>query len=162
MTTRLRPPRHQLDPRAETWWRIRALAGSGVAFVVVALAAVSIAELQPWGWLATALAGAWLVVDAFVVPAWRMRVHRWEVTDEAVYAASGWWLQEWRIAPVSRIQTIDTTQGPLQRRLGLASLEVTTASAAGPIMIEGLDAQLARELVDRLTTITDATPGDAT
>ncbi len=141
---------------------MRALTGSGPVVAASALVTALITDLQPWGWFATAALAAWLLVDVLVVPAWRMRVHRWEVTDEAVYASSGWWLQEWRIAPVSRIQTIDTTQGPLQRRLGLASLEVTTASAAGPIMIEGLDHELARTLVDRLTTITHATPDDAT
>lgn len=158
----LRPPRHRLDPRAETWWRIRALGGSGSQLLVVIAVGVAIEATRPWVWYGAALAALWLAIDMLVAPAWRMRVHRWEVTDDAVYAASGWWLQEWRIAPVSRIQTIDTTRGPLQRRLGLASLEVTTASAAGSITIVGLDAELARSLVDQLTAVTQATPDDAT
>ncbi|SPL98636.1 transmembrane protein, distant homology with ydbS [[Actinomadura] parvosata subsp. kistnae] len=64
-----------------------------------------------------------------VMPAWRYRVHRWEVTDEAVYSASDWlWLQ-WRVVPLSRVQTVDTLPGPLQQLFGLSGVTVTTTSA---------------------------------
>jgi membrane protein YdbS with pleckstrin-like domain len=59
----------------------------------------------------------------------RFRIHRWEVTDEAVYTLSGWLVREWRIAPISRVQTVDTEHGPLQQLLRLATVTVTTASA---------------------------------
>lgn len=39
---------------------------------------------------------------------------------------------------------------------------MTTASAAGPVRIEGLDADTAAQLAHRLTEITAADPGDAT
>jgi len=79
-----------------------------------------------------------------------------------VYTLSGWLNQEWRVAPVSRIQTIDTKRGPFQQLLGLATVTVTTASAAGPVEIEGLDHEVAQRLVVELTNTTQATPGDAT
>ncbi len=96
------------------------------------------------------------------MPRWRYRVHRWETTAEAVYAASGWLLQEWRVAPLSRVQTVDTQRGPLQQLFGLASVTVTTASSRGAIVIDGLDHDEAVELVSRLTETTQAIPGDAT
>ncbi|WP_331279893.1 PH domain-containing protein [Streptosporangium roseum] len=102
------------------------------------------------------------VVYALVMPRWRFRVHRWETTDDAVYAASGWIWQKWRVAPMSRIQTVDTVRGPLQQIFGLAGVTVTTASAAGAIKINGLDRTLAADLVERLTARTQHTPGDAT
>ncbi|CAM5310061.1 PH domain-containing protein [Streptomyces tanashiensis] len=95
-------------------------------------------------------------------PAWWFRVHRWEVTDEAVYVRTGALWQEWRIAPMSRIQTVDTVRGPLEQTFRLATVTVTTASSKGPIRIEGLDHALAAELAERLTALTRATPGDAT
>lgn len=66
------------------------------------------------------------------------------------------------MAPLSRIQTVDTQRGPLQRALGLSSVTITTASAAGALTIVGLDQTVAEEVVERLTAITQATPGDAT
>src|SRR5207248_2112499 len=72
-----------------------------------------------------------------VMPQWRYRVHRWEVTGEAVYTQSGWLKQEWRIAPVSRIQTVDIERDPFEQLFGLAKITVTTASAAGPLRLLG-------------------------
>jgi membrane protein YdbS with pleckstrin-like domain len=45
---------------------------------------------------------------------------------------------------------------------GLATVTVTTASAAGALQVAGLDRTEADELVARLTETTQATPGDAT
>jgi membrane protein YdbS with pleckstrin-like domain len=97
-----------------------------------------------------------------IMPQWRYRVHRWETTAQAVYTQAGWLTQNRRIAPVSRIQTVDTERGPLEQLFGLTNITVTTASAAGPLKIDGLDHETAQRLVDELTTTTQATPGDAT
>jgi uncharacterized protein len=111
------------------------------------------------GFVVTAvLAAAHLIV----MPQWRYRVHLWETTEEAVYTRSGWINQESRIAPVSRIQTVDSERGPFEQLFGLANVTVTTASAAGPIKINGLDRETAQRLVEDLTTNTQATRGDAT
>lgn len=72
-----------------------------------------------------------LLVSAVIAPLWRYRVHRWDISDQAVYTRTGWLVQERRIAPISRIQTVDTYRGPLDRLLGLANVRVTTASSAG-------------------------------
>jgi membrane protein YdbS with pleckstrin-like domain len=102
------------------------------------------------------------VVDLVVQPRLEYRLHRWEVTEQAVYVQSGVLVREWRIAPLSRVQTVDSERGPLQQALGLATVTVTTASASGPLKIRGLGRDEAAELVDRLTAITEATRGDAT
>jgi hypothetical protein len=134
--------------------------------VVVVLAQVAILVFadQPPGWLRitlviTAVAG---VLQVIVEPQWRYRVHRWEATQDAVFTRSGWIRQEWRVAPVSRIQTVDTKRGPLEQLFGLATVTVTTASAAGPVEIAGLGHEAAARLVDELTATTQATVGDAT
>ena len=93
---------------------------------------------------------------------WVYRIARWEVTDLAVYTLHGWLVREWRIAPISRVQTVDTARGPLQQLLGLADVTVTTASARGAVRIRGLAADDAAELARVLTETTHATSGDAT
>ncbi len=79
------------------------------------------------------------MVFVVVVPLWRYRVHRWEIGPQAVYTRSGWLVQERRIAPISRVQTVDTYRGPLDRLFGLANVTVTTASSAGAVRIVALD-----------------------
>ncbi len=157
-----RAPRHRVHPRAIAWWTVRSAAGLLVTLAALAVAALLLTPIR--GWLVAALVVVAVagLAHAAVMPQWRYRVHRWEVAAEAVYTRSGWINQEWRIAPMSRIQTVDTARGPLQRALRLASVTVTTASAAGPITIEGLDRQVAERLVAQLTETTQATPGDAT
>ena len=113
-------------------------------------------------WWVIALLVAADVAYAVVVPEWRWRVHRWEATDTAVYTQTGWWSRERRIAPMSRIQTVDLTEGPVERAFRLATVTVTTASAAGALQIAGLDRTDARRLVDELTRQADAVEGDAT
>jgi membrane protein YdbS with pleckstrin-like domain len=63
---------------------------------------------------------------------------------------------------MSRVQTVDFTQGPLSRLLGLAAVRVTTASAQGPLHIVGLTRETATGIVSELTRRTADQPGDAT
>ncbi|MHA6616798.1 PH domain-containing protein [Pseudonocardia sp. DLS-67] len=159
----LRPPAHQVSPRAVLWWRLRALLTVLVVAVPQAVVALALATDAP-GWLVATAILTVLVGLAYViaVPPLLFRIHRWEVTPEAVYTLSGWLVREWRIAPISRVQTVDTEHGPLQQLLKLASVTVTTASARGPVKIRGLDEGAAAELARVLTETTQATPGDAT
>jgi membrane protein YdbS with pleckstrin-like domain len=111
------------------------------------------------------VAVAWLVLAAAhlaIMPRWRYRVHRWEATDTAVYTQTGWISVERRIAPISRVQTVDSERGPIERLFRLANVTVTTASAAGPIKIHGLAAADTDRLVSDLTTRVAKSTGDAT
>ncbi|WP_137990088.1 PH domain-containing protein [Streptomyces vilmorinianum] len=159
---RLRPPRHTLDERAVTWWRTQWLLTTAPPVVVLAVLGALITPARFWLLTAAgAVAAVGLACTAFF-PSWWFRVHRWEVTEDAVYVRTGAFWQEWRIAPMSRIQTVDTVRGPLEQAFGLATVTVTTASSKGAIRIEGLDHELAADLAEKLTRITQATPGDAT
>ena len=119
-----------------------------------------------WHALAAAVTVFGIVTFVVVAPLWRYRVHRWDLSLDgptpAVFTRTGWLVQERRIAPISRVQTVDTERGPLQQLLRLANLTVTTASARGPVTISALDEHTATELARTLTETTQATPGDAT
>jgi membrane protein YdbS with pleckstrin-like domain len=97
-----------------------------------------------------------------VMPQWRYRVHRWEITDTAVYTQSGWLNQERRIAPIVRVQTVDTQRGPFEQIFGLANVTVTTASARGPLKIHALDRATAEHTVAWLTERAQVSGGDGT
>jgi uncharacterized protein len=103
-----------------------------------------------------------IVVFVVVVPWWRYRVHRWEIGAQAVYTRTGWLVQERRIAPISRVQTVDTYRGPLDRLFGLANVTVTTASSAGAVRIVALDSDVADRIVEQLTDIAAIGSEDAT
>ncbi|MBB5890389.1 PH domain-containing protein [Kutzneria kofuensis] len=160
---RLRAPRHRISRKAIPYWTVRALPG-WVVLLAIEIAVKVLPDDPPGTWLVAVIVATAVLalVHLAVMPSWRYRVHRWEVTPTAVYTQSGWFDQEWRVAPLSRIQTVDTERGPWEQLFGLAKVTVTTASAAGPLHIHGLDLDVARQLVDDLTAATEASEGDAT
>jgi membrane protein YdbS with pleckstrin-like domain len=158
---RLRDPRELVSPRARLMWMV----GGLVRAIVLMGALLVVTLLFDWfdlRWWMPVLLGVVTVAAALVIPQWRYVVHRWEVTDTAVYTQTGWWRRERRIAPMSRIQTVDYVEGAVARLFGLASVTVTTASAAGALEIAGLERDRARAVVDELTVKADSIPGDAT
>jgi len=117
------------------------------------------------GWLHLAVAAVTVVLTGLhvgVVPLWRYRVHRWEISPQAVFTRTGWLVQQRRIAPISRVQTVDTYRGPLDRLFGLANVTVTTASSAGAVQIVALDSEVADRVVEQLTDIAALGAEDAT
>lgn len=143
---------------------------AAIPFVMLILIQLVWIAVDPRGaWLHAAAAGMTVLgIVAFVVvaPLWRYRVHRWEVSlasgPPAVYTRTGWITQERRIAPISRVQTVDTYRGPLDRLFGLANVTVTTASSAGAVRIVALDADVADRVVAQLTDIAAIGAQDAT
>ena len=91
-----------------------------------------------------------VVVAVFVSPRLRYRVHRWEVTDDAVYTLTGWLSRTWTLVPISRIQTVDVTRSVLQQMFGLASVAVLTASSQGTVQVWHLEADVAQQVADDL------------
>jgi membrane protein YdbS with pleckstrin-like domain len=160
-TVTLRDPAGRVSPRAPLVWAAGALVRALVlaAALVVLSVVAELFTVPLWGWVAYA---AVALAYAVAMPAYRYQVHRWESTATAVYTQNGWLSRERRIAPMSRVQTVDLDQGVVSRLLRLATVTVTTASAAGPVRIEGLDREVAERLVEELTRRTEAEPGDAT
>lgn len=159
---RLRPPRHRLDRRFIAWRTLQALFWAvGVLGTLGAIYGYA-ESTRPWLGPVLLVTGPIYAVNIAVMPTWRYLVHRWEATDDAVYALGGWLTRKWQIVPISRIQSIDTEIGLIQRFLGLATITVTTASSEGKVMIEGLDVRVAEATVDRLREVAAATEGDAT
>jgi membrane protein YdbS with pleckstrin-like domain len=159
----LRLPRNRVSPRAKVYWCTRALIGWLVIFgaeLIWFLVGDDVSAGAHVTGLAVTVGVA--APHLIIMPRWRYAVHRWEITSDAVYTRSGWLDQEWRIAPVSRIQTVDSERGVLQRLFGLADLTVTTASSAGALKIHGLDAEAAHRAADELTGNAVAAEGDAT
>lgn len=155
-------PAHPPSRKAPLVWAI----GAAIPWLVLAVGQVVWFAIDArLGWLhALAAAATVLGVVMFVgvVPVWRYRVHRWDIDPKAVYTRTGWLVQERRIAPISRVQTVDTERGPLDQLFGLANVTVTTASSAGAVRIVALDSDVADRVVAQLTDIAALGGEDAT
>ncbi len=164
----LREPINQVSPRAVAFWRVSAALSGGIeaAFLIGAIASTyfidGLENVRPWVILIAVVLLAGIIARLIWMPPLRFRIHRWEISETAIHTRSGWITREERIAPLSRVQTVDSRQGAVMRRFKLSTITVTTASAAGPIEIACLDEELARQVVADLTEYVGKTDGDAT
>ena len=95
-------------------------------------------------------------------PRIRYRVHRWEVTGEAVHVLSGWLTRTWTLVPIARIQTVDVTRGVVQQLYGLATIAVLTASSQGTVKVRHLPADVAERVAADLVHRADQVRDEAT
>jgi membrane protein YdbS with pleckstrin-like domain len=149
-----------VSSRARLYWTVRAVP----AWLVVGIIETAFLWDSSAG-VAAIVGGITLLLalaHLVVMPQWRYRVHSWEITETAVYTQSGWFSQERRIAPISRVQTVDTQRGPIEQVFGLSNVTVTTASSRGAIKIHALDVAVADDTVLWLTQRAQLEGGDGT
>jgi len=97
---------------------------------------------------------AWVVIavlSVVVLPNLAYARWRFGIDEEEIDLERGRVWIERVLIPMARVQHVDTERGPLQRRLGLASVVVHTA--AGSFEIPALDLQRAAELRTRIATL---------
>lgn len=159
----LRPPAESLDPRVRRLWALQGLIGTAVVAAIGTAAIViwSLAGDPPLPWLVAGLVAlvAIGVAADLIGPRIAYRYLRFEVTPLGLYVQKGWLTRSWTIVPHSRIQAVETSSGPLERRLGLATVEVRTASAAAA-RVPGLDEARIAQLREDLAAL--AGEGEAT
>jgi membrane protein YdbS with pleckstrin-like domain len=161
-TVELRAPAHQVSRRARLYWTVRAFAGWVVVGGVETGALFVSSASRTVDWAVAVVTGVLAAGHLVVMPQWRYRVHRWEITETAAYTQVGWFTQERRVAPLARVQTVDTQRGPVEQLFNLSNVTVTTASAKGPIKIHALDRPVAEHIVHWLTERAQQSRGDGT
>ena len=139
-----------VSPRLATLRRSLLVLVAGLVAVVVVVLAV--------------LGSVWWLVAVGVVAAavtvglgWRMvgrNVRSWGYAerDEDLLVRHGVFYRQLVVVPYGRMQFVDVTAGPLDRRFGLASVQLHTASAATDARIPGLTPDEAARLRDRLAS----------
>ena len=163
----VREPAWPVARSAIALWVTQAVIGTlfWAALVVAALLLVPSSVGGPvptLRWLVPVVIGIWRLVAIGVQPFVRYRVHRWEVTADTVHSLTGWLTRTWTLVPVARIQTVDVTQGALQRLFGLSTVAVLTASSQGTVTVPQLETDVAHRVADDLAHRADAVRDEAT
>jgi membrane protein YdbS with pleckstrin-like domain len=155
MTTPVREPAWSLSRSAIGLWVTEGVVSSVGVGIAAALFTIFVpadagGPLPLLRWLVPIAAVLWAVATIGVRPWFRFRVHRWEVTPDAVYTLTGWLTRTWTLVPISRIQTVDVTRGVLQQLFGLSTVAVLTASSQGTVRVWHLEADVAQRVADDL------------
>ena len=149
----VRDPAWSLSRSAIRLWVTEGVIGTLVYGALVAAFVLFVPDDGPvpvLRWLLPTLLVVYAGTAIGIRPWVRFRVHRWEVTGEAVYTLTGWLTRTWTLVPISRIQTVDVTRGVLQQLFGLSTVAVLTASSQGTVRIWHLEADVAQRVADDL------------
>lgn len=142
-------------PRAIAAWRwatafafTPAVAAASI-LVISATAARSPAAIALW--IAWALLLGAIVGMVWKYPPARYRHLRYRIDDAGITIRDGVFWRTWSALPRTRIQHTDVSQGPLERRYGVAALKLYTAgSRFTRITLPGLEHATALALRDQL------------
>ena len=152
------------DPPGEPWVRVSPRLATvrriGLVLGWLPMTAVAVAVLwvfQVWAGLLAAvvavaiLGWSWLVVGR--------TVRSWGYAERAddLLVTRGVLRRQLVVVPYGRMQFVDVTAGPLDRRFGLATVQLHTAAAATDATIPGLVPTEAARLRDRLAARGEAT-----
>ena len=107
---------------------------------------------------AVAVAAATVVLTGLALSAVERRWRAWGYSEreDDLLVRRGVLLQRLSVVPYGRMQYVDVTAGPLDRRLGIARVTLHTAAAASDASIPGLPAAEATRLRDRLAALGEA------
>jgi membrane protein YdbS with pleckstrin-like domain len=138
-------------------WTARQLVLAAVAVPVVVVAGVLSTLFAPVGVTVAVVGGLLLVTAAFWVGL-RGRYRSWSYTerDDDLIVSRGLLIRRLSVVPYGRMQFLDVTAGPVDRWLGLATVQLHTAAASTDACIPGLELVEAQRLRDRLAALGEA------
>lgn len=138
-----------VDPAAIITWRLEAMV---IAAILAVMCGAPLAAESVWASLAISLAVISLgAVCGWYWPKARYRRLTYGIDEVGLTIQEGVWWRTQTSLPRARIQHSDVSQGPLQRRYGIATLKLYTAgSRYTKVELEGLRHEDALALRDTL------------
>ena len=136
----------RVSPRLITARTITLLAWLGPLTVALAVGAVA---LTPWLWVG---AGAMALVIVWGLWLIRRQVSAMSYIElsEDLVIRKGRVFRQVSSVPFGRLQYVDLQSGPLERKLGMATLQIFTASPSSSATIPGLPIETAEQMRERL------------
>jgi len=145
------------DPPGEPWVRVspklatlRRLLNIGAGAVLLIGLTVLAAMASTWAAVVVAVLGVAALGWGWVVVGRSVRSWGYAERAEDLLVTRGILYRQLVVVPYGRMQFVDVTAGPLDRRFGLATVQLHTAAAATDAQIPGLVPAEAARLRDRL------------
>ena len=145
------------DPPGEPWVRVspklatlRRLLNIGAGAVLLVGLTVLAAMASTWAAVLVAVLGVAALGWGWVVVGRSVRSWGYAERAEDLLVTRGVLNRQLVVVPYGRMQFVDVTAGPLDRRFGLATVQLHTAAAASDAQIPGLVPAEAARLRDRL------------
>lgn len=146
-------PRHSLSPNAINYWRREELISNLIAFIVLAVLFYLDWRFDWYNWIGWILIGLAVfflagLVWSVISPPLTFKSWRYDLDEEFLYLQFGIWNRTEQLIPMTKIQAVSLTQGPLMRKYKLASLSVETMGSSHAI--PALPKETATQLRERI------------
>lgn len=121
----------KISPKAIRLWRIKAgiyalifLLATSAVFIL----SITVLDFLPWYVpLIFLLITLYIViVDIWLVPKLKFRFFRYGIFDNEIHVHEGIFIKRQKAVPIYRIQNIDTTVGPIMRKMKLKGISLRT------------------------------------
>jgi membrane protein YdbS with pleckstrin-like domain len=143
---------HPVSPRLRLARHVVLAAFLGAPAVVLTGMAVA---LGGWAWIPPAVLGVLLLWTALLVPR-QVRGLGYAERDADLLVRKGVMFRSLVVVPYGRMQFVDVQAGPLARKVGIAQVQLHTASPGTDASIPGLPPDEAARLRDRLAALGEA------
>ncbi|MFC4619512.1 PH domain-containing protein [Camelliibacillus cellulosilyticus] len=164
MTHNLKEPDRRISPNAVKVWRISATIGHAIAVIIIGVVLYLQHRFDWVDWLMPILygLGAIVIVHAiyrlFFYPIYQQRTWRYSVDESFVQLKHGSLEKTYVIVPMTKVQYVNTSQGPLMRRYGLMSVTIGTMASSHDI--PALPEQEAEALCTRIAYLAQISEPD--
>lgn len=142
----------RIDRRAIKVWIINGMIETAVLGLIAAGLGAFVKFKLAWPWWLWAMAGLLVifygVLAIGILPVLHWQRWSYEVSDQQIDLQRGVWFIKRTLIPMIRVQHVDTKQGVVMRRYGLASVNIWTAS--GSHEIPALSTEVADSLRDQI------------
>lgn len=152
------PPGETWQPVSRQLARLRTGLLLGWVAVLGTLAAIVAGMLIGWWWLVAlvvAVCAVALLWGLWLIPR-NWRAWGYAEREDDLLVTHGVLVRKLSVVPYGRMQFVDVSSGPLERRAGIATVQLHTASPATDARIPGLPPDEAARLRDRLAALGEA------
>ncbi|AYA74213.1 hypothetical protein DOE78_01305 [Bacillus sp. Y1] len=152
-------PQKRISDKALSVWRITG-AITSVIIVILAGGVIWLSNVFLWPiWVVIAAVAVIILhvyLYVYLFPLLRWKRWRYEVREQEIELQQGVFVVKRTLVPMIRVQHVDTRQGPLLKKYGLATVDVSTAATVHEIpalLVE--EAEELRQFISRLARVAD-------
>ncbi|WP_394582030.1 PH domain-containing protein [Cytobacillus firmus] len=138
MLVNIKGPQNRISSRAIRVWIISEVIQNIIGFAVLGVLFYlnNLFSWKEWiGWVLIILlfvsipAAIWSFISPFI----KYKSWRYDVDEEYVQMKSGVWQEKHLLIPMTKVQSVETVQGPIMRKYGLYSVTMGTMGSSHTI-----------------------------
>ncbi|WP_240377056.1 PH domain-containing protein [Bacillus piscicola] len=164
MTQTIEEPQQRISPDAVKVWRMSSLIEDFIAYVVLG-ALLFLHHSYNWVewvglilYILIILGVIHSIYEIFIRPIYQQRTWRYDIDERHIQLKHGAIKKTHLIVPMTKVQYVNTNQGPLLRRYGLATIKVGTMASSHDI--PAIPVKEAEELRTRIAFLAEITETD--